>query len=281
MTTAARADDGLPLQALGALVKRLPAYGRLALALGKDPRVSKPRRLAVMAGAANLVSPVDFVPGFVPVAGQLDNLFVALGAIRIALDGLKPDGREQRLAAAGLTQAELDADFKTTRAVGAWTVRSGVRVGRRLAGQVAGAGAHVRSRQLRALDPQAAARRWAETWQRGWNERDVNSIVALYAEGATFSSEPFREIEHGPAEVRRYVNAAFAEEEQPAARFGEPIVARNRAAVRWWATLLEAGQPITLAGTSILRFDANGLVVEQWDTWNQTSGRHDPPPGWD
>ena len=122
-----------------------------------------------------------------------------------------------------------------------------------------------------------AAHRWAEVWQRGWNERDVQSIVALYAEGATFSTEPFRDPFVGPEGVRRYVTQAFAEEEQAVASFGQPIVEEDRAAVPWWASMIENGAPVTLAGTSLLRFDDNGLVVEQWDTWNQHPGRRDAP----
>src|SRR6187397_1502161 len=101
------ADGGeFPREAFGALLRRLPAYARLAWALGRDPRVSRLRRLAVLAGAAYVVSPVDLVPGFIPLAGQLDDLLVALGAIRVALDGLKPEWRGEKLAAAGLTRSE-------------------------------------------------------------------------------------------------------------------------------------------------------------------------------
>ena len=125
-----------------------------------------------------------------------------------------------------------------------------------------------------------AARRWAETWQRGWNERDVEAIVELYAEDAIFSTEPFREPFIGPAGARRYVAGAFAEEESATARFGEPVVGEGRAAVPWWASLVENGKPITLAGTSLLRFNDDGLVVEQWDAWNQSDKRRDAPDWW-
>jgi hypothetical protein len=54
----------------------------------------------------------------------------------------------------------------------------------------------------------------------------------------------------------------------------------RRAAVEWWAELIENGVELTLAGTSVLRFDADGLVVEQRDTWNQAEGGHAPPDGW-
>ena len=57
----------------------------------------------------------------------------------------------------------------------------------------------------------------------------------------------------------------------------EPIVNGDRASVSWWASLREEGADTTLAGTSVLRFDPDGLVVEQWDTWNVLRARRSPP----
>lgn len=121
-----------------------------------------------------------------------------------------------------------------------------------------------------------AAERWARTWERGWNDGDVESIVELYTEDASFSSGPFRRPHHGRAGVREYVTGAFADEAGVTARFAAPIIGDDGAAVSWWATLVENGEEITLAGTSVLRFGDDGLVAEQWDTWNQTAGRIDP-----
>jgi hypothetical protein len=59
-----------------------------------------------------------------------------------------------------------------------------------------------------------------------------------------------------------------------------PIVDADRAAIEWWAALVENGAEVTLAGVSILRFDADGLVVAQHDSWNQADGRRRPPAGW-
>jgi ketosteroid isomerase-like protein len=129
-------------------------------------------------------------------------------------------------------------------------------------------------------DPSAAAaRRWAETWQSAWEAQDVGAVVALYAEDTVFSSQPFRTPFRGAAGVREYVAHAFAEEEDVRAWFGEPVVQGERAAVEWWASMRENGRDVTFAGTSVLRFDGEGLVVEQRDTWNETEG-HAPPPGW-
>jgi len=73
---------------------------------------------------------------------------------------------------------------------------------------------------------------------------------------------------------------AFGEERDVRARFGTPIVDGDRAAVEWWAALVHEGREVTLAGTSVLHFDADGLVLEQRDTWNVRHGRSEPPAGW-
>ena len=122
-----------------------------------------------------------------------------------------------------------------------------------------------------------AARRWRETWARAWPAKDVDAIVALYADDAVYRSHPCREPEASPL---AYVQRVFAEEEEVECRFGEPMLAGDRAAVEWWATFQEAGAPFTLAGTTVLRFGSSGLVTEHIDYWVQEEGRREPPPGW-
>ena len=125
-------------------------------------------------------------------------------------------------------------------------------------------------------DARAAAARWGHAWN-AWEALDPNPIVALYAADAVFSSEPFREAYRGPAGVRAYVERVFGEEADVRVRMSSPIVDGERASVSWWASLREDGEDTTLAGTSVLRFDAAGLVVEQWDAWNALRERRDPP----
>jgi uncharacterized membrane protein YkvA (DUF1232 family) len=125
------AADPFPREEVSALFRRMPKYARLAWTLARDPQLSRARRAAVLAGAAYVVSPIDLVPGIIPVVGQLDDMLVALGAIRLALSGLKPEVRAQRLAAAGLTDGQLSADIRTTGSVAAWLGRSGLRLGAR------------------------------------------------------------------------------------------------------------------------------------------------------
>ena len=130
------------------------------------------------------------------------------------------------------------------------------------------------------MTPTEAARRWAKTWNLAWEDLDPEPIVALYAAEALLSTEPFREPYQGRNGVRSYVTRVFGEEEKPQVRVAEPIVDGAEAAIAWWASLREEGANVTLAGTSLLRFDAEGLVIEQWDTWNVTKERRQPPTGW-
>ena len=125
----ARAADPFPRERFLALVRRLPGYGRLAWRLARDPRLSRRRRTAVAAAAAYLISPIDLVPGIIPVAGQLDDAAVALLGLRFALRGLPPADRAMHLDASGLSEADLDHDLVTVRKGAAWLLRRGGRIG--------------------------------------------------------------------------------------------------------------------------------------------------------
>jgi ketosteroid isomerase-like protein len=130
------------------------------------------------------------------------------------------------------------------------------------------------------MDTREAARRWADTWKRAWEAKDTEAIVALYGVDVVFSTQPFRTPYLRRAGVREYVSQAFAEEDEPRVWVGDPVVDGNRAAIEWWAAVTENGVETTLAGTSVLRVDEDGLVVEQRDSWNQADGRREPPDNW-
>lgn len=129
-------------------------------------------------------------------------------------------------------------------------------------------------------DTRDAAIGWAQTWRTAWEALDVEAIVALYAEDALLSTEPFRDPYRGRDGVRAYVSRVFAEEDDPRVWISEPIVDGDRAAISWWASLHEDGADATLTGTSVLRFDHAGLVAAQWDAWNALDRRRDPPTDW-
>ena len=130
------------------------------------------------------------------------------------------------------------------------------------------------------MDIETAARHWASTWSRAWPARDTDAIAALYAESASYRALAFREPDLGVTGVRRYLDQNFAVEQDIECWFGEPIVAGTRAAVEWWGTWVEKGERHTLAGTSVLRFDPDGRVVDHRDYWNEVERREPPYAGW-
>lgn len=125
------ATDPFPREEFGALARHLPAYARLAWRLAREPLLSRARRAAVVAAAGYLASPIDAVPGVIPVVGQLDDVAVAIAAIRFALAGLDADRRRVHLVAVGLEDGDLAADLRTTGRITAWLVRAAARGGLR------------------------------------------------------------------------------------------------------------------------------------------------------
>jgi uncharacterized membrane protein YkvA (DUF1232 family) len=124
----AAGPDPFPRERFTALLGRLPRYGKLAWRLGRSDRLSRSRRAALLAGAAYLASPIDLVPGIIPVAGQLDDAAAVLFALKVALAGLPPSERHGALADAGLAEADLSADLRTIGATYAWLGRTGGRL---------------------------------------------------------------------------------------------------------------------------------------------------------
>ncbi len=125
-------------------------------------------------------------------------------------------------------------------------------------------------------DVEAAARRWSGAWTRSWRAHDADLLAPVYAPDAVQRSHPFRD----PGSPLDYARWAYADEEgEPEVWFAPPFVAGgDRAVVEWWAITTERGERVSLAGASLLRFDADGRVVEQRDYWGTAPG---PVPPWD
>jgi ketosteroid isomerase-like protein len=119
-----------------------------------------------------------------------------------------------------------------------------------------------------------AAQAWVDGWARAWPSGDAEAVASLYAEDATFFSHPFREHQTPAA----YAEWAFSDQLTAVCRFGTPVVAGDRVAVDWWAVITTRdGAQETVAGTSLLRFRADGLVVDQRDAWASQDGWHELP----
>ena len=148
-------EDPFPRERVGAMVRRMPAYVRLSWRLGKDPLLSKARRAAVVAAAGYLASPIDLVPGVIPVIGQLDDIAFALAAIRLALGGLDAERRREHLEAVGLADEHLSADLRTVGTTSLWLARAGFRTTKKAA-VVSAKAAGATARTTRAAAEKAA-----------------------------------------------------------------------------------------------------------------------------
>ena len=66
-------------------VKRVRREVRVWSLVLKDPRTPRVSKLLLGAAIAYLVSPVDLIPDFIPVLGQLDDLVIVRGLVRLAM----------------------------------------------------------------------------------------------------------------------------------------------------------------------------------------------------
>ncbi len=161
--------DPFPRDRVSVMLHRMPNYLKLTWRLGKDPMLSRARRAAVIAAAGYVISPVDLVPGVIPVLGQLDDIAVALIALRLALDGLHPDRRRAHLEAVGLSDAHLAEDLRTVGAATAWIARSGIRISGRLVRESAHLGAE--GAELAARSAVRAGKGLRRVAGSGWGHR--------------------------------------------------------------------------------------------------------------
>ncbi len=108
----------------------------------------------------------------------------------------------------------------------------------------------------------------------------MEAIAALYADTAVYRSPAFGKVFTGLNGVRQYLGENLTVEQNIECWFGRPIVMGDQAAVEWWGIWTEAGQDLTFAGVSVLRFKGAGKVVEHRDYDNHVNERQSPYPGW-
>jgi uncharacterized membrane protein YkvA (DUF1232 family) len=107
------------------VVARIPRYVKMSWALMNDQTVTGRGKAALAGGLAYAISPIDPVPGFIPVIGQLDDLAILLLAVRAALKSAPAEVAERHLQEAGLSWETLERDLVTLRATTIWLMRRG------------------------------------------------------------------------------------------------------------------------------------------------------------
>ena len=105
------------------MISRLPVYVRLATDLARDPEVPASAKASLVAAGVYAISPIDLVPGIIPVAGQMDDLAALLLAIRFAIRLTPKEVAVPHLERAGISPQQLDEDVKAVRDATIWLAR--------------------------------------------------------------------------------------------------------------------------------------------------------------
>ena len=63
-------------------IRQLPNYVRLLFGLLSDRRVSAVDKVLVAAAVAYILTPVDFIPDFIPFLGEVDDVFLLVTALQ-------------------------------------------------------------------------------------------------------------------------------------------------------------------------------------------------------
>lgn len=91
--------------------KQLPTYARLVWALARDPRVPLGQKAVLGGIAAYLAFPIDIIPDFIPVIGQMDDVAVLLLGLDWFLRNAPADVVEEHMAKIAVHQDTLTRDL--------------------------------------------------------------------------------------------------------------------------------------------------------------------------
>lgn len=114
-------------------IRRLPAYARLAWRVIRDRRIQRRHKVVLIAGAGYVLSPIDLIPGFIPILGQLDDAAVLLLSLRTTLRLAPGHVADEHLAAAGLSRHQIDDDLARLATGGKLLTVAAARVAARVA----------------------------------------------------------------------------------------------------------------------------------------------------
>jgi uncharacterized membrane protein YkvA (DUF1232 family) len=105
-----------PKEALETL-RKMPAYARLIWALARDPRVPVQQKLVLGAVAGYLVFPIDIIPDFIPVLGQLDDLGVLIFGLDFFIRNAPKEVVEEHMGRIARNDDDLKHDLEKAQGV--------------------------------------------------------------------------------------------------------------------------------------------------------------------
>jgi uncharacterized membrane protein YkvA (DUF1232 family) len=92
-------------------VRKLPTYARLIWGLARDPRVPVQQKLVLGGMAAYLAFPIDIIPDFIPVIGELDDLAVLVLGLNWFITNAPADVVEEHMAKIARNEDTLTHDL--------------------------------------------------------------------------------------------------------------------------------------------------------------------------
>jgi uncharacterized membrane protein YkvA (DUF1232 family) len=96
------------------VIGKLPRYSKLLIKLYKSRDIRKRHKALLSMGLAYSLSPIELIPGIIPVAGQLDNLLIMLKCLEKVLNATDDEIRGRYLDEAGITLEEIREDIALT-----------------------------------------------------------------------------------------------------------------------------------------------------------------------
>lgn len=116
-------DRNRLLRRFAVVVLRTPKYARLAASLARDNRLTGGERARAVASLGYALSPIDLLPGVIPVVGQLDDLAVLIGGLRGVVLDCPQEVAQNHLQWSGLDLDTMEEDLATVGATGRWVAR--------------------------------------------------------------------------------------------------------------------------------------------------------------
>ena len=129
-------------------VKHLPAYAKLVTAILRDPDVPNGAKVVLGLGGSYAISPIDLVPGIIPVAGQMDDLYAVLTALKQSLKRMPDDLAQKHLDGAGVTREQIDGDLAAVRDLARLAVVKTAKFGGKALGRISRAALKFANDQL-------------------------------------------------------------------------------------------------------------------------------------
>jgi len=99
------------------LMRRLPTYIRLVWALLRDGRVPAAQKLILVGIGGYIVLPIDLIPDFVPVLGQLDDIAVVLLGLDLFIRSAPPAIVDEHLTRITQDRDQLSRDIATAERI--------------------------------------------------------------------------------------------------------------------------------------------------------------------